>query len=120
MIVDGTATGAADTGSRLWLTFERRDTPLLEGINVIGRAADAAIPIDSPGISRLHAKITVSHGLATLEDLGSKNGTHLHGTRIMAPCVLADGHEIRLGSVVLTFRIASHVGPTETLPLREG
>jgi pSer/pThr/pTyr-binding forkhead associated (FHA) protein len=93
---------------------------LLEGKNVIGRAADAAVPIDSPGISRYHARIVVTRGEATLEDLGSKNGTHLNGSRITAPCRLSDGNEIRLGGLVLTFRIASHANPTETVPAESG
>jgi DNA-binding winged helix-turn-helix (wHTH) protein len=104
----------------LWLVFERRRIPLVTGANVIGRAADAAIPIDSPGMSRHHARIVVTHGEATLEDLGSKNGTHLNASRIVMPCRLADGDEIRLGAVVLTFRIASHMSPTETVSAAGG
>ena len=102
--------------AKLWLVFERRHIPLCEGVNVIGRAADAAIPIDSPGMSRHHARIVVTPGEAMLEDLGSKNGTHLNGSRITTPCRLGDGNEIRLGAVVMTFRIASPMSPTETVP----
>jgi len=113
---DVSATSREHARARLWLAFERRHIPLLEGVNVIGRASDAAIPIDSPGISRHHSRIVVTHGEATLEDLGSKNGTHLNGRRITTPCRLSDGNEIRLGAVVLTFRVASQVSPTETVP----
>jgi DNA-binding winged helix-turn-helix (wHTH) protein len=113
---DASATGPEHARARLWLTFERRHIPLLEGVNVIGRASEAAISIDSPGISRHHARIVVTHGEATLEDLGSKNGTHVNGSRITAPCRLSDGNEIRLGAVVVTFRIASQMSPTETVP----
>jgi pSer/pThr/pTyr-binding forkhead associated (FHA) protein len=112
-------TAPEHVSARLWLVFERRHIPLLEGANVIGRAADAAIPIDSPGMSRYHARIVVAHGEATLEDLGSKNGTHVNGRRITAPCRLADGQRIRLGAVEMTFRIASHTSPTETVPASE-
>jgi DNA-binding winged helix-turn-helix (wHTH) protein len=104
--------------ARLWLTIERRQLPLMEGTNVMGRALDAAIRIDSPGISRYHARIVVAHGEATLEDLGSKNGTHLNGSRMTAPCHLAEGDEIRLGAIVVTFRIASQPGLTETISER--
>jgi DNA-binding winged helix-turn-helix (wHTH) protein len=103
--------------ARPWLAVERRHIPLLEGVNVIGRASDAAIPIGSPGISRNHARIVVTHGEATLEDLGSKNGTHVNGTRIAAPLRLSDGDQIRLGTVMLVFRIAIQPGPTETVAL---
>lgn len=110
------ATSPPRARAMLWLAFEGRHIPLLEGVNVIGRASDAAIPIDSPGISRHHARIVVTHGEATVEDLGSKNGTHVNGSRITTPCQLSDGNEIRLGTVVLTFRIGSQMSPTETVP----
>ncbi len=102
--------------ARVWLMFERRQIPLMEGVSVIGRAPDAAIQIDAPSISRYHARIVVSGGEATLEDAGSKNGTHLNGSRITTPTRLVDGSEIRLGAIDLTFRIASLASPTETMP----
>ena len=101
-----------------WLMFDRRPMPLLEGVNVIGRAADAAIRIDSPGISRYHARILVAHDNVTLEDLGSKNGSYVNGALVTTRC-LSDGDEIRLGVTVLTFRITSQTSQTETLPRRE-
>jgi len=101
-----------------WLMFDRRPIPLLEGANVIGRAADAAIQIDSPGISRYHARILVTPESVTLEDLGSKNGSYVNGA-LVTTRRLADGDEIRLGVTVLTFRITSQTSQTETLPERE-
>jgi FHA domain/Transcriptional regulatory protein, C terminal len=100
---------------RLWLIFEGRQFPLMQGANVIGRGADAAIQIDSPGVSRHHARIVVAHGEATLDDLGSKNGTDLNGKRITTSHRMSDGDEIRLGAIVLTFRISSPTTPTETV-----
>lgn len=101
-----------------WLLFDRRPIPLLDGANVIGRAADAAIQIDSPGISRYHARILVAPDDVVLEDLGSKNGSYVNGAAVSTRR-LADGDEIRLGMAVLTFRIASQTSQTETLPERE-
>jgi pSer/pThr/pTyr-binding forkhead associated (FHA) protein len=46
---------------------------LLEGVNVVGRAVDAAIPIDAPGVSRHHARIVVTHDETTRRVLGSKS-----------------------------------------------
>jgi DNA-binding winged helix-turn-helix (wHTH) protein len=102
-------------GLRPWLMFERRPIPLLTGRNVIGRAPDAAIQIDSPGISRYHARILVEHDVVTLEDLGSKNGSYVNGTPVTTRR-LSDGDEIRLGATILMFRIASQTSDTETLP----
>jgi DNA-binding winged helix-turn-helix (wHTH) protein len=100
---------------KLWLVEGRRQIPLLEGVNLIGRGEDAAIQMDSPGVSRYHARIVVAGNDATLEDLGSKNGSWVNGT-LVTTRRLADGDEIRLGSTILTFRLASETSPTETLP----
>jgi pSer/pThr/pTyr-binding forkhead associated (FHA) protein len=89
---------------RLRLSHQGREIALREGENLLGRARDVAAGIDSPGVSRHHARIVVSEGRATLEDLGSLNGTYLRGLRIHAPSPLLDGDEVRLGRVSLTFR----------------
>jgi hypothetical protein len=102
------------TGPRPCLVFENRHTLLLEGINVIGRAPDATIRCDAPGVSRRHARVLLSNGEATLEDLGSKNGTYVREKRITS-ARLSDGDEIRLGTAILTFRIEPPLGPTETV-----
>jgi len=101
--------------SRFYLAMDDRRFFLMDGINIIGRAPEAAVQIDSPGVSRLHARVRVEKGVATLEDLGSKNGTHLNSTRVEAATALADGDEIRLGTVVLTFRSAPATDETETV-----
>jgi DNA-binding winged helix-turn-helix (wHTH) protein len=110
------AAGSLPDRPKRCLVFDRREVLLMSGDNVIGRASDATIRIDSPGVSRHHARIVVVDDRAMLEDAGSKNGTYLNGERISGPVVLADGHEIRLGSVVLTFRVATDASPTATVP----
>jgi DNA-binding winged helix-turn-helix (wHTH) protein len=103
------------SGVKLYLVSDQREMLLMNGANVIGRGDDATIRIDSPGVSRYHARILVSDGSATLEDFQSKNGTWLNGARLPAPALLCDGNEIRLGRVVLTFRVASTTSPTATV-----
>jgi DNA-binding winged helix-turn-helix (wHTH) protein len=105
---------------RRYLVDDRREVMLIEGGNIVGRAPDATIPIDSPGVSRYHARFTLSDTETVVEDLGSKNGTHVNGRRIDGPVALADGDEVRLGLVVLTFRCGSSLSPTETVfPTRD-
>jgi DNA-binding winged helix-turn-helix (wHTH) protein len=99
---------------RYWLVWEMRQIALNEGDNVLGRAPDAGIWIDAPGVSRHHARIRLQSSTAAVEDLGSKNGTYVRGERVTAPTRLADGDQIRLGSVVITFRIPPPPGSTET------
>jgi pSer/pThr/pTyr-binding forkhead associated (FHA) protein len=54
---------------------------------------------------KTHARIVVSGGEATLEDLGSKNGTFVRAERVTSGVVLADGDEILVGLVPLRIRI---------------
>ncbi len=96
------------------LLWGDRQIPLLEGVNVLGRAAQASIRIDLGRVSRLHARIRVEGDRVLLEDLGSKNGTFLRGERVVAPAELVDGDEIAIGSVVLLFRAAGPDATTQT------
>lgn len=101
-------------GPQLSVTFDNRRSVLLDGANVIGRAPDATIVCDAAGVSRYHARILVASGTATIEDLGSKNGTFVRGERAVS-AGLSDGDEIRLGAARLTFRIQSPLEPTDTV-----
>jgi DNA-binding winged helix-turn-helix (wHTH) protein len=102
------------TAAKYWLVWDLRQVPLAEGSNVIGRGADASVWIDAQGVSRHHARIVVDRGVATIEDLGSKNGTYVAGTPVTTPRRLDDGAQIRLGSVVVKFRIPGFSAATET------
>jgi DNA-binding winged helix-turn-helix (wHTH) protein len=99
----------------LCLLIDRREIFLAEGASIIGRSRDAAIQIDSPGVSRSHSRVVVRGGDATIEDLQSKNGTYVNGARITAPTALSDGDEIRVGPIVATFRATSAIVATVTL-----
>ena len=118
LIAEVSAPRSEPSRAKPWLMFERRTIPLLEGVNVIGRAPDAAIQIDSPGMSRHHARILVAHDAVTLEDLGSKNGCYVNGSLVTTQR-LSDGDQIRLGTSVLTLRITSPTSETETLSSTE-
>lgn len=66
---------------------------------VIGRGTDADLRIDDPGISRLHAEVTVhpATGAAEIVDLGSTNGITVNGHKVQrAP--LTEGTRIEIGS----------------------
>jgi DNA-binding winged helix-turn-helix (wHTH) protein len=106
---------AMKTLTRYWLIWETRQIALSEGENIVGRAPDAGVWIEAPGVSRHHARIVLGESGAVLEDLGSKNGTYVQGHRVTAPRPLADGDQIRLGSVVMTFRIPPPTSSTETV-----
>ena len=97
-----------------WIVHNGRETPLHEGEHVLGRDEDVALPLRSPTVSRHHARIVITAETAVLEDLGSKNGTHLRGQAVTSPTPLADGDRIRIGAFELTFRKVTDKGSTET------
>ena len=99
----------------MYVSVADRQIPVVEGTTTIGRGSDAAVQIDAGGVSRYHARIIVSGGQPSIEDLGSKNGTFVGDTRIEGPRALADGDQIRVGPVLITFRVAPATMPTETM-----
>jgi DNA-binding winged helix-turn-helix (wHTH) protein len=90
------------------------DFPLQPGENVLGRAADAAVPIDHSSVSRRHA-VADRGGAGHARGLPSKNGTFVQGQRVTHPLPLADCDEILLGRVRLLFRITSGETSTTTV-----
>jgi DNA-binding winged helix-turn-helix (wHTH) protein len=87
---------------------------LVEGEHVLGRDPDAEIFLNHPGISRRHALIKISGGQATIEDVGSKNGTFVREQRVSGSRALHDGDIIGVGSVKLTLSVFRSPGSTET------
>lgn len=98
------APAAGASASVFRLIWGDREIALVEGDNVLGRDSAAVAWIDVYSVSRHHAKIVVSGESATLEDLGSKNGTFLRGEPVRAAAELSDGDEIRIGTAVMTVR----------------
>jgi|SRR5688572_6478450 len=108
----GAVTRAGDTSFRLKRTGGR--VMLEEGEHVIGRDPDAEIFLDSAGVSRRHARIRISASRATIEDLGSENGTFVGDHRVMSPTSLDDGDIMNIGSTMFTFRIVRTPRSTKT------
>ena len=103
----------AQTASFCWLLRDGKRLPLQPGENILGRD-EADIQIDSPTVSRRHARIRISGTEAVLEDLGSKNGTFANGERVSTVVTLKDGDEVQVGSIVSRFRMTSPKGVTAT------
>lgn len=81
---------------------------------VIGRDPTCDIIIPDRQVSRRHAFLRKVDGGFELEDLGSKNGTHLNGAVLRSPQRLQDGDLIQ---VALVAKLA-YVGSEATMPLR--
>jgi DNA-binding winged helix-turn-helix (wHTH) protein len=97
-----------------WVVFNGREQALEDGEHLIGRDEDVAVTLNSPTVSRRHAKIVIAGEVATLDDLGSKNGTYVRGQRVSSRVALVDGDRIRIGAFEITFRSLSGEGSTET------
>ncbi len=67
---------------------------------ILGRDPASDFVIQSPGVSRRHARLSLQGQTCTLEDLGSSNGTFVNGERITGLHPLNSGDEIRLGQAV--------------------
>jgi hypothetical protein len=80
---------------------------------IIGRGGESNLVLPERQVSRHHVKILNENGRYLLQDLGSKNGTHLNGTQVTGTVPLQDGDEIQIAlAVKLVF-----VGTDATLPL---
>ena len=102
-------------GESSWrLVWDDREIHLPEGETILGRDHLAGLRIPSESVSRRHARIAVAQGSATLEDLGSKNGTYLRGDKIAGPKSLTDGDVIQVGPAALTVRVVSESRSTQT------
>lgn len=100
--------------SRYRLVWGPKEIVLAEGENILGRGPESLEWIDHDTVSRRHARIVIAGDKATLEDLGSKNGTYLRGKPVGRPTDLVDGDDIRLGSVPLKLRALGEPGSTAT------
>jgi len=72
------------------------DVPLDRKILLIGREATADVQLDSPIVSRNHARLVYQDEKLVLEDLGSTNGTYLDG-RSIGSAPLSEGARFVVG-----------------------
>jgi DNA-binding winged helix-turn-helix (wHTH) protein len=106
------SSGLASSGPRL--VSRGREWVLSEGSNLVGRDRDCAVRIESATLSRRHARIVVTSGETTVEDLGSKNGTLVNGEPVKHSVALKDNDEIQLGSVTVRYRVFGTLPSTLT------
>jgi DNA-binding winged helix-turn-helix (wHTH) protein len=106
---------SAERQQELRVSWAHGEVALAEGDNLLGRTHEAAVWVEHASVSRRHALIRVAGGKATIEDLGSKNGTFLRGERLDGPWELTPGDEIRLGTApALLFRVYPADASTES------
>ncbi|MDQ3249170.1 MAG: FHA domain-containing protein [Chloroflexota bacterium] len=79
----------------------------------IGRSEECDIALPDRQVSRFHARVAWQGDCYELEDLDSKNGTHLNGQELQGSEPLHDGDEIQ---IALRFKLA-FVDAGATAPL---
>ena len=111
----GEAGRPADRGGACFrITWVAGRVMLGEGEHILGRDPDVEIYLDAPGVSRRHAVIKIAGAQATIEDLGSKNGTFVADRRVDGTRSVSDGDVITVGSMKLTVRGLQPPHSTET------
>lgn len=75
---------------------------------VIGRGADADLPVNDSAVSRRHMSIAPKTGHYVVTDLKSTNGTFVNDDRIDSR-ILQNGDFIRVGSHIFKFLCSDHV-----------
>jgi DNA-binding winged helix-turn-helix (wHTH) protein len=113
-VVDVAGPAVVPEGPACWLVGRELEFRLTDGEHIVGREAGVSIRLDSPRVSRHHARISAQGRTVSVEDLGSKNGTFVRGVRIQNPTLLEPGDDIQIGPTKLILRIVEGLGATET------
>jgi pSer/pThr/pTyr-binding forkhead associated (FHA) protein len=79
-----------------------REFDLAEGEYVIGRSPESNIQINDDTVSHRHAKIVVTSRRATIQDLGSTNGSKLGDVSLRGTAILSPGDRMFLGEAEIS------------------
>jgi hypothetical protein len=83
------------------------------------RDNDVALPFDRT-VSRVHAVLELVASRWCVRDLSSTNGTFVNGERLLGERPLADGDEIRVGTVRLVPRLVTGGAEDATVGMNRG
>ncbi len=99
-----------------WLDVGDHHFPLVGRTFSLGRAKDNNAVFTSTKVSRRHALVHAQGASEfSLVDLGSSNGTHLNGRRVIEPVALQHGDVIQIGEQNLVFRVETSDMPQEEI-----
>jgi ABC-type multidrug transport system ATPase subunit len=100
VLLPETETSDASAGSAGAVHFPNAARP--ETV-VVGRVGNCGLVIDSPLISREHARLVPTPEGVRLEDLRSTNGTFVNGQRVVGPVLLRPGDRVSFATFVYVF-----------------
>lgn len=84
--------------AELWINLGGKEYLLVGKTIRLGRAADNDIVLEDKSISRYHAVISIAPDQVILEDLKSRNGVRVSGSKVRR-AELKDGEEIQIGDL---------------------
>jgi transcriptional regulator with PAS, ATPase and Fis domain len=80
---------------------------------LLGRAENAALRVESAGVSRRHAEVYRQGPIYAIRDLDSRNGTFVNGMRVQHRA-LSEGDVLRVGDMLgVVARMSSNFSQTE-------
>ena len=87
----------------VWLVDREYIYPLKIGLNTMGRSADNDVVVEDLYVSRRHCAVLVHHdNTCVLQDVASKNGTILNGSRVSQPSAVIADDVLEVGGSVVT------------------
>ena len=90
--------------------YQGGEYPLSEGQEiVIGRSSELDMVLVEEMVTRKHARIALSEGVITIEDLGSTNGTFVNGEKVERG-TLKEGDRVLVGTNILKVMAISQDG----------
>jgi len=95
----------------VWLRFGDHGVEIHEGETLVGRSASSGLVLDDPLVSRTHARIVVSRGSVTIEDLKSANGVLVNGEPLLRARVLVSGDQVVIGEQNFVVFVATRTEP---------
>jgi len=102
-----------------FLEHWNRRIDLQAGETIIGRDPRCDVHLQDDALSRRHLLFVVDDAGATVEDLGSTNGTTLNSKRLRGPHPIHDGDVLQLGSAVYIFRLEEQQAGRQEPPLSD-
>jgi len=88
---------------------------LVEGCKlVVGRDEGVAVRLATSEVSRRHCAIRVREGVATVEDLGSRNGTQINDVTIAKKTAMKPGDVLRVGPMLFQYEVKVKAAATSS------
>lgn len=97
--------------SKISVSVQGHSFVLAPGEIVVGRDASCQLRLADLRVSRRHVRFKVTADGATVEDLGSSNGTYVNSLPLYGPQQIYNGDVIEIGGATLRMAVDQHGTP---------